>query len=124
METGSGLDKHQLTTRVRHLQAHPEVEETCNHVTYVRGPVAYCAEMPNCPALMTSPVLMRSIDFTPHREQGPLGDVVVLQGQGLYVPTVGDSLYTEVMNVDPLSKPLTLTPSFTWNNRTSGRMRI
>ena len=95
------------------------MEEARNQVAYARGPVVYCAETADLPDIddVTSLYVTRTTDFTPHREQGSLGDVVVLRGQGLNVPAAVGSLYTEAEDVDPSSVPLTLIPYFTWNNR-------
>ena len=116
----------QLPLRVRRLQAHPKVEEARNHVAYARGPLVYCAETADLPGIddITSLYVTRTTDFTPHRKQGPLGDTVVLQGQGLNMPAVASSLYTEVEDVAPSSVPLTLIPYFTWNNRGSRQMSV
>ena len=73
---------------------------------------------------ITSLYVTRTTNFTPHREQGPLGDTVVLRGQGLSVPAVAGSLYAEVADVDPSFTPLTLIPYFAWNNRGLGQMSV
>ncbi len=116
----------QLPLRVRSLQAHPKVEEVRNHVAYARGPVVYCAETADLPEIddITSLYVTRTTGFTPHQEQGPLEDTVVLRGQGLHVPAVAGSLYAEVEDVDPSPVPLTLIPYFTWNNRSPGQMSV
>ena len=116
----------QLPLRVRRLQAHPKVEEARNQVAYARGPVVYCAETADLSGIedITSLYVTRTTDFSPHRAQGPLGDVVVLRGQGLNVPVITGALYTEVEDVGLLPVPLTLIPYFTWNNRTSGQMSV
>ncbi|MCY3659534.1 MAG: glycoside hydrolase family 127 protein [Caldilineaceae bacterium] len=116
----------QLPLRVRCLQAHPKVEEARNQVAFVRGPIVYCAETADLTGIddITDLYVPRTTDFTPHREQGPLGDTVVLQGQGLNMPAVTGPLYTEAEDVDPLPIPLTLIPYFTWNNRDPGQMSV
>ena len=73
---------------------------------------------------ITSLYVTRTTDFTPHREQGPLGDVVVLRGQGLHVQAVAGPLYAEVEDPEPSSVPLTLIPYYTWNNRAPGQMSV
>ena len=112
--------------RLRRLQAHPKVEEVRNQVAYARGPVVYCVETADLPGIddITSLYVTRTTDFTPHLKQGSLGEVVVLRGQGLNVPVVVGSLYTEVEDLEPLPVPLTLIPYFAWNNRTSGQMSV
>ena len=95
-------------------------------MAFVRGPMVYCAETADLPSIddITSLYVTRTTAFTPHCEQGPLGEVVVLRGQGLNVPEVAGSLYTEAEDVDPSSVLLTLIPYFAWNNRTSGKMSV
>ena len=116
----------QLPLRVRCLQAHPKVEEARNHVAYARGPVVYCAETVDLPDMddITSLYVARTSEFTPLREQGPLGDIAILRGQGLHMPAVAGPLYTEAEDVDPSAVPLTLIPYFTWNNRDPGQMSV
>ena len=74
------------------------MEEARNQVAFVRGPLVYCAETADLPGIddITGLYVTRTTAFTPHREQGPLGKVVVLRGQGVHVPTVAGSLYAEV----------------------------
>ncbi len=116
----------QLPMRVRRLHAHPKVEETRNQVAYVRGPVVYCAETADLLGVtdITSLYVTRSTAFTPKRAQGILGDVVILQGQGLHLPTATTSLYGELEEAVPTSVPLTLIPYYAWNNRGSGQMSV
>ena len=102
------------------------MEEVRNQVAYARGPVVYCAETADLPSIddITSLYVTRTTDFTPHREQDPLGDTVILRGQGLHVPTVAGPLYAEVEDPEPSSVPLPLIPYYTWNNRTQGQMSV
>ena len=57
-------------------------------MAYARGPVVYCAETADLHGIddIISLYVTRTIAFTPHREQGSLGDAVFLRGQGLHVP--------------------------------------
>lgn len=124
-QAGDRIDL-QLPMRTRRLHAHPKLEETRNQVTYARGPVVYCAETADLTDVddITSLYVTRATEFTPCREQGALGDVVVLRGQGLHWPVEVDSLYSEVEMADPSPVPLTLIPYYTWNNRGIGQMSV
>ena len=115
-----------LPMKARRMRAHPRLEEARNQVAFARGPLVYCAEtvdMDNVKTI-TELYVSRSGDLEPCREQGDLGDVVTLQGQGFRLQDAPEALYEEFKADEPQPIPLTLIPYYAWNNRGRGQMSV
>ena len=115
-----------LPMKTRRLAAHPKVEEARNHVAFARGPIVYCAETADLDDIdkITEIYVSRIGELEPCREQGALGDVVTLKGQGLRLKDSPVALYEEAKYEEPQSIPITLIPYYTWNNRGIGQMSV
>jgi DUF1680 family protein len=121
----------QLPMPVRFQRCHPAVLENAGRVAITRGPLLYCLEGVDHPA-----VDLRHVEVAPRRglsqrwEPGLLGGVVALRGPGslvqpddgweekLYRPTgtVGGSRRREL--------PILAVPYFAWANRAPGPMQV
>ncbi len=116
----------QLPMKARRVRAHPKLEEARNQVAFARGPLVYCAETVDMNDIDTIAELYvsRSGDLEPCREQGDLGDVVTLKGQGLRLQDSPEALYDEFKAEEPQPIPLVLIPYYAWNNRGRGQMSV
>ena len=122
---GNRIQLH-LPMKARRVAAHPKLEEARNHVAFARGPLVYCAETTDMDDIetITELYVSRSGDLEPCREQGDLGDVVVLRGQGLRLKDAPVTLYEEIKVEEPQPVPLALVPYYAWNNRGRGQMSV
>ena len=115
--------------RIEVYESHPMVEENCNHIAIMRGPLVYCLESADIPG--NHPVR----DFyykagTKFKEvQGSILNVkmTLLKGE-LWIhrrPVWGKSeLYRKRQYSDYSKVDVTLIPYFSWDNREKGEMTV
>ncbi|PIY40274.1 MAG: hypothetical protein COZ06_28350, partial [Armatimonadetes bacterium CG_4_10_14_3_um_filter_66_18] len=117
-----------LPLRVRLVESHPLVEETCNQVAVMRGPIVYCLESVDLPAgvAIHEVRVPRALELTPRHDAQLLGGVTVLEGQARRL-AAGDwegRLYRDLAPGEGDPVALRLIPYYAWNNRGPVEMRV
>jgi DUF1680 family protein len=117
-----------LPMKVRLMEGNPHVEETCNHVAVMRGPVLYCLESIDLPEdVRVSEVRMpRNVELKPRHDKRLLGGVTVLEGEA-HIIREGDwtgILYREISGDQPQPVRITLVPYYAWSNRGVSQMTV
>ena len=117
-----------LPLRVRLVESHPLVEETCNQVAVMRGPIVYCLESVDLPAgvAIHEVRVPRALELTPRHDAQLLGGVTVLEGQARRL-AAGDwegRLYRDLAPGEGDPVALRLIPYYAWNNRGPVDMRV
>lgn len=114
------------------IAADPRVEETCNQVAIMRGPVLYCVESPDLPAGIHVPDVYLASDATFETSRGLAGStlplaaqIVTLSGQGLHRDRFSEGeLYHPLGQGKLETFDLRLIPYFTWSNRGRSAMSV
>lgn len=118
-----------MSMPVRYVYAHPEVHQMLGRVAIQRGPIVYCLEGVDHPAVALDRIWLDT-DMAPHRAFRPeyrsdlLGGVMVLRGKGMLVDD--REWDNRLYRFDPpRSSPIALTavPYCVWDNRAPGEMR-
>lgn len=117
-----------LPMHPRLMIAHPEVEEACNRVAVMRGPMVYCLESVDLPegASVHEVHIPRDIELTAKFEPDLLGGLVVLEGIARRRPSPDWSgkLYVELPKASPEPLRIRLIPYYAWLNRGPSEMRV
>jgi len=114
-----------LPMPVERIEAHPAVRQDVGCVALQRGPVVYCLEQVDNPALLHRIILPRDAELTPQFEVNLLGGVTVIRGSALLEDESNwdDMLYrTEATKLKPFE--ITAIPYYAWDHRESGEMRV
>jgi DUF1680 family protein len=117
-----------LPLRVRLVESHPLVEETCNQVAVMRGPIVYCLESVDLPdgVAIHEVRVPRALELTPRHDPQLLGGVTMLEGRAHRIAG-GDwegRLYKELTPGEGDPVDLRLIPYYAWNNRGPVDMRV
>ncbi|MGI9049328.1 MAG: glycoside hydrolase family 127 protein [Rubrobacteraceae bacterium] len=121
-----------LPMPVRRVESHPYVTENAGRVALMRGPLLYCVEQADNPALnLRDLVLTAGEDFLDHFRPDLLGGVSVLEGHarteapdeewdGRLYRT--DQAHADVQQDD--ATRITAVPYYAWANREPGAMQV
>src|SRR5205085_10296617 len=112
----------------RLVEANPYVEEARNQVAVMRGPLVYCVEGADLPegTRVSDVGVSPHIQFKPRREKHVLGDIVLLEGQGL-TRSSGEwngQLYRDYAPTASRRIALRLIPYYAWGNRGESEMSV
>lgn len=117
-----------LPMPARLMEANPLVEEDLDQVAVQRGPVVYCLESPDLPAIVSiSDVLIPTdIHLVSRYDQRLLDGVVVLEGKALVRPRAdwNGILYRESQPGSFKSVNVRFIPYCVWQNRGPSEMSV
>lgn len=116
-----------LPMTIRRVYANPRVRHTAGKVAIQRGPLVYCLEEADNGADLHNLSLPKTSAFREIQGVGVLKGKVLLQAEGLRVPTAQEEkpLYSFDNRLTVVDKQtLTFIPWFSWANRGEGEMRI
>ncbi|UAK19967.1 beta-L-arabinofuranosidase domain-containing protein [Kluyvera sp. CRP] len=117
----------QLPMTIRRVYANPLVRHAAGKVAIQRGPLVYCLEEADNGAELHNLSLPKTSAFREIQGVGVLKGKVLLQAEGLRVPTALEEkpLYSFDNRQTVVEKQtLTFIPWFSWANRVEGEMRI
>ena len=125
--SGDVIQLH-LPMDVTFVHANPLVEEDCNHVAVMRGPIVYCLESPDLPegVAMDDVAIIPNDQWTARHENKLLDGVVVLDGDGC-VSSPHDwtgRLYQPWNSNTSRRQRITLIPYYAWANRGVSQMTV
>lgn len=115
-----------LEMTVDQMEAHPMVMAGQGQVALRRGPLVYCVEDADHETGVMDLILLRSRKLRERWEDGLLGGMMILEGEGLVSPERewGEKLY-RVSSGKPLKRtPLCAVPYYAWGNRKPGAMKV
>jgi DUF1680 family protein len=119
-----------LPMPVRKVESHPYVSENLGRLALMRGPLLYCLERADNPALTPAEVeLSPSASFDIEYDPSLLGGIVKLTGDAAAVSSSGwdNELYrTSTAAKTEQRRPCRITaiPYYAWSNREPGAMRV
>ncbi|WP_460798875.1 glycoside hydrolase family 127 protein [Microbacterium sp. GXF0217] len=116
-----------LPMPVRVLRGHRLAEETTNQIAVRRGPVVYCLESADLPdgVALEQAAFRRGTAFVPVEAEVTGHTVIALETEIAILPrTDEDSLYADLVDVEPSSAAVRLVPYFAWGNRGAGEMSV
>ncbi len=116
-----------LPMTIRRVYANPLVRHAAGKVAIQRGPLVYCLEEADNGAELHSLSLPKTSVFRELQGVGVLKGKVLLQVEGLRVPTALEEkpLYSfDNRQTAAEKQTLTFIPWFSWANRGEGEMRI
>lgn len=120
-----------LPMPVRRIQCHPYVTENVGRIALMRGPLVYCVEQVDHPAVDVRDLVLLPEDvLSPQFAPGLLGGVVILRGQAHSAPPddgwAGRLYRTALPSTrrPGQSVELTAIPYYAWANRAPGAMQV
>lgn len=108
-----------LPMTVNRIIASDSVKENINRVALQRGPIVYCFEHPDNEGKVMNILLPDNVTFEAHKEEGLLGNVVVLEGKALALNVSADGT---AVNIG--TKLIRAIPYYSWANRGKGEMQV
>ena len=117
----------QLPMTIRRVYSNPLVRHAAGKVAIQRGPLVYCLEEADNGAELHNLSLPKTSAFREIQGVGVLKGKVLLQAEGLRVPTALEEkpLYSfDNRQTAAEKQTLTFIPWFSWANRGEGEMRI
>ncbi len=113
---------------VKHMEAHPFIEELRNQVAVKRGPLVYCLESIDLPKenKISEIGIDSTIPFFPSFNQSLLGGVMVLDGTASRVKENdwSNRLYRAKQPSIPHPIPIRLIPYYAWGNCGNTEMKV
>lgn len=108
------------------LQAHPNVVPDHGKIALRRGPLIYSLEQEDNEADVDQIVLPPAAQLASRFENGLLGGLHVISGQGIRrdTPPWGEELYRPAPEAARETTPVTAVPYAYWGNRSPGKMRV
>jgi DUF1680 family protein len=119
-----------LPLPVRRIASHPRITSNTGRVALARGPLIYCLEAADHPAIDVFDIALPSTaQLRAKAAPEMLGGVVVLHGEALLTPPVaeGEPLYRlsePNESRSPSRMPITAIPYYAWANREPGPMQV
>ncbi|OPZ24946.1 MAG: Non-reducing end beta-L-arabinofuranosidase [Lentisphaerae bacterium ADurb.BinA184] len=115
----------ELAMPVERMAAHPAVLANIGKVALMRGPLVYCFEECDNPAVL-SLTLPRRARLSARFVPGLLGGVSVIEGQGLQVASEGwqNQLYRPAAALATRPARIRAIPYYAWDNRQPGAMTV
>ena len=107
-----------LPMPVREVQASAHLGEDAGKIAVQRGPLMYCLEWKDNDGKVSDLSLPAAADLQPAIQDGQLGRVTVLKGEGLRTDTTTSGA------VKTQAVPVTLIPYYAWANRGPGEMTV
>lgn len=108
-----------LPMTINRIIASDSIKENINRVALQRGPIVYCFEHPDNEGKVLNIILPDNVTFEAYKEEGLLGNVVVLEGEA---PTINVSLDGTAVKTE--TKLIRAIPYYSWANRGKGEMQV
>lgn len=120
-----------LPMRSRLIEGHPKIEAVRNQVAVMRGPLLYCLESHDLPAVpagvsVLDVFLPPDIELRARHLPDLLGGVTVLEGEAEAIrePPWTGTLYRELERATSEPLPVKLIPYYAWANRGTSEMTV
>ncbi|MBN8851667.1 MAG: six-hairpin glycosidase [Sphingobacteriales bacterium 50-39] len=104
-----------LLMPVREVRANTHLQEDAGKVAIQRGPLMYCLEWKDNGGKVSNLLLPAGVKLRPVVQDGELGRITVLKGEGLRKDSVSGVVS---------AAPITMIPYYTWANRGAGEMTV
>jgi DUF1680 family protein len=104
-----------LPMPVREVQASAHLQEDAGKVAIQRGPLMYCLEWKDNGGKVSDLSLPADVQLMPEIQQGELGRITVLKGEGFRKDSASGATGTV---------PVTMIPYYSWANRGAGEMTV
>lgn len=109
------------------VRSHPKVEENCNQVAIMHGPVVYCLESVDLPpgVDLSDVFIPRDVKLKPKFATDILGGTIILRGKLRVVQKKNDGVFYHDLEMEGGEKiKVKLIPYFAWNNRGETEMTV